>query len=110
MNFRIPLCDCSISVLTNSHLYFLHYVVIIRLTKGFRVVVVKQNKRVFDKEFKNVRGARISFSRSFQKYTTPANRKLKNEWTPFYQPEMRFLYPILTYPLSDRKENTDGRD
>lgn len=60
-------------------------------------MAVKRNKRIYDDEFRTLRGARIAFSKHFIRYSTPSNRKLKGEWTPFYHPEQKFLDQLLGY-------------
>lgn len=75
--------------LENSHCYFLECVYIIAEPGSYRLVVLHNNRLLFDRAYPTMKGARISFSR---RYLAKAWEKgIENHWSYLYFPEREWL-------------------
>ena len=77
------------SVLFNANLYFLHYVVIVITGEKYRLLVILDNRVLWDKEYKTVKGARIAFNKLFKERAWHAVKK--SLWSPFFPPDNDWL-------------------
>ena len=82
-----------ITLLINSAHYFLQHVLIMRENKQYRLLVIHNKRKLMDNIFKNMKGARVSFSKSFTKRRYESTRA---EWSKLYQPEPGWLAMILS--------------
>jgi hypothetical protein len=78
----------KISLLKNATIFFYDAVFIIEETNRYRLIISHRGERVCDTQFLTLRGARISFEKLSKKRKAV---KIKPEWTPFYQPEAKWL-------------------
>ena len=87
----------KVSVLINAIRYFLNNVVIIVSEKGYRLLVVLQNRIIFDKYYNSLSGAKISFVKLFKvrEQITEFPLFKNNEWTNPYTPDEDWLMDIL---------------
>jgi hypothetical protein len=92
--------EAKISLLINSVLYFLDHALIKTENRKFRLLVVHNRIKLIDKTFKNIRGARISFSKLFAKRRY---KSTKAEWSSLYPPESLWLEKMLKIPLIRKK-------
>jgi hypothetical protein len=81
-----------ITVLANSVYYFFHHVLILDEKKRFRLVVIHNDRILFDKHYKTLKGARISFEKKFNIKKLP-NKKA--EWSPLYDSDTGWLEQML---------------
>lgn len=94
----------KVSVLLNAHLFYLHWTFIIRENKEIRLIAINKRKFTLEKNYKTVRGAKIAFTRIFSNLKKNYKTfKLKQEWSPFYEPEKEWIdwvmkSPDITYP------------
>ena len=93
----------KVSILINAIRYFLHNVVIIVSEKGFRLLVVLQNRIIFDKYYNSLKGARISFVKLFKVREQITEFPLfeNNEWTNPYTPDEDWLRDLLNLANMD---------
>jgi len=86
-----------ITVLANSIYYFFQHVLILEEKKRFRLVVIHDNRILFDKQYKTPRGARISFEKLFNEKKVSHEEA---EWSSLYPPEPGWLELVLScnYP------------
>ena len=96
----------KISLLINSALYFLDCVLIKIENRKFRLLAVHKKRKLMDKTFKNMKGARVSFSKSFTDRRYDSTRA---EWSKCYAPEPGWLEKMLKMPIK-RKEAIDARN
>jgi hypothetical protein len=80
--------DVEISVLINSIFFFLSYVFIMRIDGQYRLLVLLNNKLLYQGVYNTGKGAKIAFSRLYQ---DKAWKKVKAQWTHFYPPEGSWL-------------------
>jgi hypothetical protein len=93
---RIKTKKIYISVLINSAHYYLENVLIQCENKQYRLLVINNNSKYLEKTFNTLKGAKISFSKSFSK------RRLKStkaSWSDLYPPEPGWLEKMLKMPL-----------
>ncbi len=83
-----------ISLLINSFLFFLDRALIKIENRKFRLLAVHERRKLIDKTFKTMRGARISFSKSFTKKMLEST---KAEWSHLYPPEPGWLEKVLSF-------------
>jgi hypothetical protein len=79
----------GISVLINSIFYFLSCVFILQLGEKYLLVVRFKNRVLHHAVYDTPRGAKIAFSKFFNKNTWL--EKVKSSWTPFYLPGKKWL-------------------
>jgi len=89
----------GISILLSSIYYFLDYVFIIISDKDYRLLVIHNNRVLWDKNYKTVRGARISFAKRFKHMAY--NLLKTNEWSHCYRPEKEWLRDLLPRGAGD---------
>lgn len=77
--------DPKISVLINSVHFFLSYVFIMEKDQKYWLVVLLDNKLVYDGLYDSIRGAKIAFSRYFKEKAWNENKKA--QWSLFFQPD-----------------------
>jgi len=79
----------EISMLTNSHHYFIEWAFIMALDNRYRLIVINKGELLTDLLCKSVRSARIAFAKYY------SNRGWKNgvrsQWSPFYEPDPEWL-------------------
>jgi len=79
----------AITKLINAVYYFLDHVFIIISDGDYRLLVIHNNRVLWDKNYKTVRAARIAFAKRFKH---KAYDLLKtNEWSHRYRPEKEWL-------------------
>jgi hypothetical protein len=78
-----------ISLLLNAVYFFLQCVFIMRTEKGYRLIVVHQNRLLTDRTYKTFKGARIAFSKLWSYKAWESG--VKPEWSLFYPPEPSWL-------------------
>ena len=91
-NKPINVNEPPLTVLGNSIYYFFHHVLILEEKKRFRLVVIHDNRILFDNHYKTIRGARIAFEKLFNEKKIPHG---KAWWTSFYPPEPGWLELML---------------
>jgi hypothetical protein len=79
----------EICVLINSILYFLSCVFIMHMGEKYRLVVLLNNRLLYEGFYNTVRGAKIAFSKLYREKSWV--EKVKSKWTPLYQPEKPWL-------------------
>jgi hypothetical protein len=79
----------KICALINSVYYFIDYVYIVRINGLYRLVADHDGKRLMDKDYRTLRGAKIAFSKFFKHRNWEKN--VKAEWSRFYEPEFQWL-------------------
>ena len=79
----------EISRLNNSIHYFLQYVFIMTVEKGFHLVVIHHNRVELEKVFKSIRGAKIAFAKFFKEKAW--KKDVQAEWSPFYDPDKYWI-------------------
>lgn len=79
----------EISMLTNSHHYFIEWTFIVALDNHYRLIVINKGELLTDLPCESVRSARNVFSKHF------SSRGWKDDvralWSPFYEPEPQWL-------------------
>jgi hypothetical protein len=78
-----------ICVLVNSVFYFLSHVVIIEMSGKYRLVVLLNNKLLYERFYNSIRGAKIAFQKLFK--SKAWFKDVKAIWTFFYPPEKPWL-------------------
>ena len=83
--------DVEISILSNSPYYFLHSVFIVKEGEGegFRLVIIHNNRVLTDQRYETLRGARISFAKSYGDKAWVED--IQAQWTHFYPPDAKWL-------------------
>lgn len=79
----------KISYLINAVYWFIENVFIVRDENGCRLVTIHQGRLLVDKNYKNVKSARIAFTRFFKNKTW--KKEIKPFWSPFYTPNPEWL-------------------
>jgi hypothetical protein len=78
-----------ISRLINSVYYFIDCVYILKSKNKYRLVALQHMRVLVDKYYPTLRGCRIAFQKTFK--DRPWQRETKAVWTPFYDPDKRWL-------------------
>jgi len=75
--------------LSNTHHYFIHFAIILCLSKGYRLLVQDENSILTDKIFETLRGAKVAFHKlySYRQY----GNGCKPRWSHLYHPERQWL-------------------
>ena len=94
-----------ITLLSNSAHYFLESVFIIQTAESCRLVVYLKGRRLTDKCYKTMKGARIAFTRLYRNYAY--NDTVLPEWTHFYHPQKLWLKERLEAELVPEPEEID---
>ena len=94
----------KISSLINSVFYFLDNALIKTENRKFRLLAVHNRKKLIDKTFKTLKGARIAFAKLF---TERMLESTTAEWSDLYPPEPAWLEKMLKMPIK-RKEAIDA--
>jgi hypothetical protein len=96
-----------ITFLKNTPHYCLQSAFIIFNNARYRVIVVLNDKRVFNRSYQTLKGARIAFSRVFSsRYYKPGASA--PDWTPFYQPSLSWFNHKLSLPAGSWKREKEG--
>ena len=92
----------KICMLTNSAYYFISDVIIVNKDeKGlYRLVAEHVGKKLIDKPFSTLRGAKIAFSKLFKHRGW--KQDIHAQWSEFYEPEVSWL--------KSRERLISGRD
>ncbi len=85
-----------VSVLINSVYFFLNVTLIIQEETKFRLLVIRNKKKIADKRYQTLKGARIGFHRAFRTYKYEDD--METMWSPFYNPEESWLEKLSNYP------------
>jgi hypothetical protein len=92
-----------ISSLMNSIYYFIEIAFILQTTPGkFQLVAIHHGHVLIDREYRTMRGARISFSKQYNYKRW--QKGVKAEWSPFYEPESGWLDDKIERKVSTRME------
>jgi hypothetical protein len=79
----------SISTLINAAYYFLQNVFILLKKDTCRLVVLNNNRLLHDRDYRTMKGARIAFQKKFGHKAWKDG--IKNDWSPPYPPDTRWL-------------------
>ncbi len=79
----------AVSLLLNSSLYFFHHVLIIKTEEVYRLMVIHNNRVLFDKNYETSKGARVGFAKYFKESAFYLLEE--NLWSHFYSPEKKWL-------------------
>ena len=85
----------QVCTLRNASYYFLDHVVIIDEKDHYRLIVVKNRKKLMDKTYLTSKGASIAFTKRFKRQCTFITDAIP-EWNSVYQPEPGWLAMILS--------------
>jgi hypothetical protein len=85
-----------ITALINSVYFSLDYTLIVKEGNGFRLLVIHNNKKLVDKIYTTLKGARIAFHRAFKKFGYKAD--IETDWTKFYNPDTMWLEELSNCP------------
>ena len=88
-----PFSETMISRLINDIYFFLHRVLIINIDDDYRLLVIKNNRVLWDKKYKSVRGARVAFAKLFLEMGW--KKGVKPQWSHMYPPDEDWLDNIL---------------
>jgi hypothetical protein len=92
----------QIALLINSLYFFIECVFIIVGEENFRLIAIHHDQLVTDQTHKTLRGAKVSFARSFRPH--PWQKKMTPQWSHIYPPDNDWLehkWNILAQPGSD---------
>jgi len=79
----------TITKLINALYYFLDHVFIIIADEDYRLLVIHNNRLLWDKKYKSIRDARIAFSKRFGNMA--CDQLKKNIWSHRYDPDKDWL-------------------
>jgi hypothetical protein len=87
--------DGMITQLLNPSHFFIGRVFISYEKGKYRLLAIGNSCLYVDKNYNTPRGAKIAFSRIFSyknwNYDTDEKKKIKQNWSPFYKPERKWL-------------------
>jgi hypothetical protein len=96
----------NISKLINSVLYFLDHALIKIENRKVRLLAVHNRRKLIDKTFETLRGARIAFAKLFPEKMFESTTA---EWSHLYPPEPAWLGKMVHMPFK-MKEAIDARN
>ena len=79
----------TISALINANFYYLQCAFIITSVDEYRLLVIRRNQVLWDKNYKSLRGAKIAFAHRFSDRVGDFFKK--NQWSHHYDPENDWL-------------------
>lgn len=87
----------TVSTLLSSHVYFLNWAFIVQNPDNYRLVLIRKGIFSIQREYSNLRSAKIGFSRIMMPYvkeldhTVMMKKMAKPDWTSFYIPSEGWL-------------------
>ena len=75
--------DYNIIILENAVLFYLHSVFAIEVQAGYRLIIIRNGKLLWDELYETVRGLKIAFTRMFK---NAPSKPTKASWSHAYPP------------------------